>query len=424
MTRSGIAALVVGCACGSWGCGVGGGGELLTIDGAAPDVHTDASLGHKDASTEVEASAETSAPLDDGAGDDGAAPAEAGNGADGASGSEGGPTVDATADGGGDSSTPPDARAIDGGVEGSAGDAPAGDALASEAGPVPDGSTTDGDTDAAAGASDGGDGGQCDFSGTWASRLTIDVNWAPQGVVGVILAPGSGTIRQWILTKNTVTGTTMTEVTTVCGIALPDFQGTQVAGAETYGVRFPDGLFDNGSIPTFIATGTLSGLTNGATYTTQPAAALLGVTLANPTTDPWPSTLTQDVDAGDPGVIVDVATGMGYSDVPVDLFKTARADQLTVAIRQVTEITATYSDCDHSSGTVTIPRIPATSSGKYAIDSHILGCDIAAGGGPCNATQVNFVDATQPVFTPSGPTDFTSMRVNDHATCSTVRQAL
>jgi hypothetical protein len=277
----------------------------------------------------------------------------------------------------------------------------------------------EGTSDAADGAS------QCDFSGTWATKLTIGVNWVPQGITSVILAAGTGTIEQWVKSTRVQTGTTTTDTAFVCGISLPDFSGTNLVGGEKYGVRFPDSLFDNNYIPSFTINGTLSDSTPNATFTTTASATLLGLTLPSPTTTPWPTPVTTEVDSdhdGNPGVTIQTATGTGYSQVPVDLSKT-RADELYVVIRQVTMLSGGASDCDHLSGSVSIPRIPATSTGKYAIDSHIIGCALAAGGN-CSASQTSFADGTQPVFSPTGTTAFTSVRVATSTTCASVRQAL
>jgi hypothetical protein len=271
------------------------------------------------------------------------------------------------------------------------------------------------------------DSGSCDFNGTWASRLTMGVSWVPQGLMGVILAPGSGQIRQWIKGVRVQTGNTAIDTTVVCGIALPDFTGTSIAGGETYGVSFPDSLFDNGLLPTFTVNATVSGFAPGATYTTTPTAALVGMTMASPTTTAWPATVTTAVDSdkdGYPGVTIEVDQGGNYSDVPVDFVKSGRADHLFVVIRQVTVVTGTVLNCDHMSGSVTIPRIPNTSAGKYAIDSHVVGCQLTGGTGTCNSTQTSFIDGTQPVFTPSGAGSFVGVRMPSGATCADVRAQL
>ncbi|MGH7435211.1 MAG: hypothetical protein ACRENE_06025, partial [Polyangiaceae bacterium] len=154
----------------------------------------------------------------------------------------------------------------------------------------------------------------------------------------------------------------------------------------------------------------------------------------------WPSSpdgvSSMDMDNdGKPGVTLYAASGattMGgyYSQIPVGIpafgQPTVRADKLYVAIRQVTSVSGTVKDCDHISGTVTIPSL----GGKDAIDSHVLGCELADGG-DCSTTapfgsssQAGFVDNTQPVFTPTGTGAFDSVRVPAGTSCSAVRSML
>jgi hypothetical protein len=269
----------------------------------------------------------------------------------------------------------------------------------------------------------------CDFNGTWGSRLVIDVSWTPQGITGIILASGSGTITQWLMSTRTQSGTTLSESAVACGVDLPDFEGTAIGGGEVYGVRFPNSLFDDGYVPAFAIQGSFSGTSPGSTYNTAAAAVLLGLTLTNPTTAPWPATITTEVDMdqdGKPGVTANTLQGNGYTYPPVDLFKTNRADELYLAIRQVTQLSATATDCNDLTGTVSIPTISDSSNGtsKPAIDSHVIGCRIAGTTTDCNATQASFVDNTQPVFAPSGGSSFTSVRMPSGSTCAAVRQAL
>jgi len=159
---------------------------------------------------------------------------------------------------------------------------------------------------------------------------------------------------------------------------------------------------------------------------------LIGLTMANPTTAPWPATITTAVDSdkdGNPGVTVNAATGPipgrdsgTYSPFPVDVLSD-RANQLFIVIRQVTQLAGAAVDCNHLSGMTTIPKIPNTSSGKYAIDSHVIGCNLVAGG-QCSSAQITFIDDTQPVFSPSGSATFSSVRMTSGATCSDVRAML
>jgi hypothetical protein len=336
--------------------------------------------------------------------------------------------------------------ASEGGLAGDGGDAgaaPGGDAGATQDGG--DAATSTGN-DGGTGAQDAGadastttdagsgttDGGACNFTGTWGAEITIDVTWAAGGLLNIVIAPGSGTIKQWLLSTRTQSGKTVTDTAVVCGIELPDFQGNPQLVNETYGIRFPNSLFDNGGLTTFAINGTVSGSTPTATYTTTPAAALLGLTLANATTAVWPATITTEIDEDNdskPGITANVVPpGGGSSYVPLDIsvisFPTtvARADELYVAIRQVTSVTAQFSDCDHSSGSVTVPQITdsSTSTKKYAIDSHVIGCRVTGTETDCSANQTTFVDENQPVFTPTATT-FASARMPTGTTCATVR---
>jgi hypothetical protein len=291
------------------------------------------------------------------------------------------------------------------------------------------------------GGSSGGPGGDaaagptvpCNFNGTWATKLTIPVNWVPQGLMSVILNPGSGAITQWILQSRVQSGTTVTDTAYVCGIDLPDFQGTVVAGAETYGVRFPDSLFDSNYLSSFTISATLSAATTNATYSEPATATLLGIDLSTPASAPWPDALTaygESVDSdqdGNPGVTAYAATGPGYSMIPVNLAKSSRATAVFVVIRQVTQVSGTVTDCNHISGSVSIPQLTDSDGNmKYAIDSHVIGCELEGDGGACSIGDWSFVDGTQPVFSPSGGATFTSMRMPSGmtTTCSQVRQML
>jgi hypothetical protein len=281
--------------------------------------------------------------------------------------------------------------------------------------------------------------GGCDFNGTWATRITIDVTWQPQGLTSAILQSGSGTITQWVKgvrVQSPAAPRSLLDDSVVCGIILPDFQATPLGLNEVYGVRFPDTLFDDRYVPPFNVSGALNA--QMTTYSTTSTAVLLGLSMANPTTDPWPSTVTTAVDMdndGNPGVTVAVAQGelanptitaSSYSYVPVQvpppLLPVPSASSLYVAIRQVTVTSGTIMDCNTISGTVSIPLIDS----KPAIDSHILGCALVDGG-QCttgSSSQTSFVDNSEPVFTPSGTTTFASVRVPTGATCADVRAAL
>jgi hypothetical protein len=291
--------------------------------------------------------------------------------------------------------------------------------------------------DAGDGAIPVGDAG-CDFNGTWATLISIDVTWQPQGLMSVILQSGSGAITQWVKgvrVQSPAAPRSLIDTSVVCGITLPDFQATALGLNEVYGIRFPDSLFDDQYIPSFQVSGALD--ETMTMYSTTSTAVLLGLTMDSPTTDPWPSVVTTEVDQdndGNPGVTVDVAQGpvpgaptpTSYSYIPTTiptlLLPPPSASSLYVAIRQVTVTTGTVVDCNTIEGTVSIPVIAS----KPAIDSHILGCALVDGG-QCttgSSSQASFVDNSQPIFTPTGTTTFRSIRVPDGATCADVRTTL
>jgi hypothetical protein len=297
--------------------------------------------------------------------------------------------------------------------------------------PPPDATTSD------AGMMSVGTDGGCNFNGTWATRITIDVSWQPQGLTSVILSPGTGTITQWIKGVRTQTGLELSDDSVVCGVSLPDFQATLLGLNEVFGVRFPDSLFDDGYLPPFTVNGALTAqMGGGFAYSTTPTAVVMGLSMTNPTTDPWPSTVTTEIDEdmdGNPGITVAVAQGPvpdattsgDYSYIPTGiptlLMPAALASNIYIALRQVTVTSGVVQDCDTISGTVSIPTIAS----KAAIDSHVLGCELIDGG-QCttgSSSEASFVDNTQPVFTPSGTTTFKSIRVSDQATCAGVRAA-
>ncbi len=281
----------------------------------------------------------------------------------------------------------------------------------------------------------------CNFNGTWGTRITIDVTWQPQGLSSAILQSGQGTITQWVKGLRTQTATApmlLSDDSEVCNISLPDFQATLLGLNEVYGVRFPASLFDDMYVPAFTVNGALTAQpTGGFSYSTTPTAVLLGLTMASPTTDPWPSTITTEDDQdhdGKDGVTVGVAQGnlatpvgatTTYSyiptGVPPPLQPITFAKDLFLAIRQVTVATGLVKDCNTILGTVSIPVI----NDKPAIDSHVLGCDLLDGG-ECttgSSSQASFIDNSQPVFTPSGTTTFEMIRMPPNATCAQVRAA-
>jgi hypothetical protein len=165
------------------------------------------------------------------------------------------------------------------------------------------------------------------------------------------------------------------------------------------------------------ATVSLSGSLPGSSSSTSSFVNLMGLTMTNATTDPWPSSYTgiatADSDADTkPGVTGNLKTGGSYVRTPVDAGASARADKLYVSMRVSASLSGSLTSCTQQNGTANVSRF----------DYHLVGCHVA-GGGDCNAAQVSFVDGTRVAFTP-GSTSFTAKKLSGPLTCAAVRAAI
>ena len=86
-----------------------------------------------------------------------------------------------------------------------------------------------------------------------------------------------------------------------------------------------------------------------------------------------------------------------------------RADQLDIAIRQITSQSGTLNSCTQMSGSATA-----------VIDNHIVGCHVDTGG---TCASLNLVDGARPLYVVSGAT-FKLLKVTDGSDCTAVRTAL
>jgi len=262
----------------------------------------------------------------------------------------------------------------------------------------------------------GGSSGNCNFDGAWAAFVKIPVTWPGSGV----LEPGSGEIHVWLLTKRTLQGFESADTGRLCGVQLPPFQGTAIAGGEKYGIRFLADAFNN--MPEFTFASNLHGLEPGATFSTKPAAIMFGMSMPNPQTDPWPplaevQALAEDHDNdGRPGLTGQTERLPGYFGPPVDLAKVGRAKELSLASRTVTQLIGAIKTCDELDGQVAINQI----AGEPAIDSRIIGC-VLESGATCDPTQVSFADSNGPNLRPSGGSTLVQRRVADTTNCAEVR---
>ena len=178
----------------------------------------------------------------------------------------------------------------------------------------------------------------------------------------------------------------------VCGIQIPDFEGSGVAGGGRMGTQWPEGFWGLPSLPQADLSLRLGGDEPGASLDMDPWALTLGAQLADPLHDPWPARgrdlepVDHDAD-GRPGVTTLAATGAGYELPRVALFDpNLRADQLYLATRTILGLSGELDSCDAASGAAFVD-----------LDQHVVGCHVA-GRGESDRGQVNLVDDNMPVF--------------------------
>jgi hypothetical protein len=271
----------------------------------------------------------------------------------------------------------------------------------------------------AAGGSGGSTGG-CNPSGTWASYISVAVTWP---ATPFILRAGEGNLQQWNLSHQTPAGVNVNSETVVCLIYIPDLQGDVLAGNATFGVRFPDNIFDAGSLPfaNFVLRGQPA--SSGFSFQTDPFATLSGLAMPSSSTAIWPGLaaltplLLDHDDDRKPGITVIPALGQGYSLPPIDVQASARADLIYLATRTVSSLSGSSVGCDEVRGNVVISTI----NGLPAIDSTIVGCR-RSDGIECTAAEAAFINQNRPQFTPKGPGTLTSVRMPDSATCADIRK--
>jgi hypothetical protein len=277
---------------------------------------------------------------------------------------------------------------------------------------------TGGANTASGGAGSGGtagaggeSGGTCDPSGTWAILFETKVKWPAvmlPGTTLTILEAGQGSQSLRLLSTRTYDATTrvVTDTSRVCGVTVPGFE--TVTGAIQ--LVFPPAGFDGSPVGATLVS-TLAGAPgSGATFESGDGAILVGATMTNPATDPWPApTAITPADAdGDsaPGITAE-ESGRG---VPTNALG-PNADRLYLAFRSIASVAGTMDSCDRSHGTITLK----------SINQSILGCRIKGGTTQCDASQTEFINANGPVWSPDGTSEIKMQRVAAAETCAGIR---
>jgi len=266
------------------------------------------------------------------------------------------------------------------------------------------------------GGSSGGSSGACATrtSFTEASHEILNVTWP----AGTATTAGSGQVHLWGKTVYTVNGGTLSGSLQPCGTILPPAALTALVGGGMIQIEIPSAAWDSAQQPKFQIDGTQTGWNAGSVMSFS-YAALLGFTIADPVTAPWPAsytgvTMTTDPDGDmNPG-LTSVPRGSGDFVLPPTsalgaLGIGSRADKVYLVIRHVVSAMLTRTSCDEASGPATFMHF----------DNHVVGCHVS-GGAACSASEVKFIDDNRTIYAVTSGT-MTTKVVPDGATCAEVR---
>ena len=254
----------------------------------------------------------------------------------------------------------------------------------------------------------------CNMSGTFAIKISVTVSWPTSAING-----GSGPASLWGRFIGTQSGNNVAGTLQACSIILPDFALNPVVGNELYQLSFPNTLFDHQPfyIPSAPLTlSSMSGFTVGGAFTIPTRAIQIGVSLTNPTTDPWPASaalVASDMDAdGKPGVTGLYSNTGGHVFPRNDISGSQRSDRAYAAARFASNASGTVNSCTDMTGTEAFTFF----------DTHILGCRVS-GGADCAAAQVSMMDMGRPAYV-AGSSTMHVLKIAAAATCADVRTAL
>jgi hypothetical protein len=215
----------------------------------------------------------------------------------------------------------------------------------------------------------------------------------------------------------TASGNTLSGMLQACGIALPPTTLNALAGNDMIQIDVPNAAWDAPSMARYQVDGTQTGWNVGSTLSFS-YAALVGFTMANPTTAAWPAaytdiTMTNDAEGDNHvGLTAVPRSGTGYTLPPTSLAQDMRVDQVYIVVRQVTSAMLTRTACDQASGSATFAHF----------NNHVVGCHVM-GGADCMPPQISFVDTNRTIYTVASATAQTKV-VADTASCADVRAAL
>jgi hypothetical protein len=274
---------------------------------------------------------------------------------------------------------------------------------------------------------------------TAAVQVNVSVTW-PEAVS---INGGSGPYVLWLLSTYTVgSDNKVTSSTRTCQVTAPAIDLT-TTGDIASGV--PTGMMGkvgytvpvvewNKVMRASTSTGELGGWNVGSSIYIAASVALIGLSDSSPYKDPtktWPNGNAKGypfggppapsflvAEEGDPstiGVAAVPLTTAGYAKIRTALGGGGPAvDKMWSASRTEFSLYGTSSSCKEASGTANVKLI----------DSHVVGCEIEDGGGPCtDPAQWGYIDSNRTVYKP-GASTFKQVYLTTGATCDDVIAAL
>jgi hypothetical protein len=251
---------------------------------------------------------------------------------------------------------------------------------------------------------------QCARPYTTALRAKLEMSWPD--TIGLVA--GRGALTFWAKFKHTPAADGGEKIENMpCGVALPVVTTTPLLAGIQLANEVPTASFDRPSMPHFNGHSTWQ----AGLLVTTPGVIMLGVRLSDPR-GAWPARsalvpLDDDGD-GEPGITAIPKNGGGFALPPADIGQTEHADRVYIAARVSFEFTAARAGCSQRVDGAVNP---------IAFDYAIVGCH-ALNGADCTKDNANLLGNNSPKFTLGSRGDWTSLPVDETATCEDVLAAL
>jgi hypothetical protein len=284
------------------------------------------------------------------------------------------------------------------------------------------GTTADGGSSSGTGPDVVGTGMMCPANAheTVGAKISLTVTWpstlANAGCDNSSKPPCTGIINIWLLTHYDITGTAVTGTVSTCKNVTPPIPlsavGTQSEGLDPKGppavvqIGFDDAVWQaiiaNSMVKPTQTTGTLAGWNVGSSMRINPTNSVYGLS----STSKWASDkttwsgsemdiaaadITDDDNDGHPGITATPSTAAGNSLPATAALATPPgpfADKLYLALRTELSLYGKSTTCTDMDGTV----------GVQLLNNHVIGCELADGGGNCNMSQWDFIDSNTTVY--------------------------